>query len=239
MDTALELSADIIVNIDADGQYEPGEIPALIKPIIENKADVVLTDRKIWSLTHMPLVKKAGNTMATWVTSFLLGFPVFDAQSGFRAFSREAALRINVLSEYTYVRESIIQAVNKKLKIVQVPCTFRERKGTQSRLIASVWDYALRAGIMIVRTYVRYNPLKVFMTAGGLSILLGVVSGLIVLAHFLATGMVSPHIPLVILTSLFLLIGFQLMVLALIADTIAAGIRIQEEILYRLKRGGK
>lgn len=129
LDAALEDGADVIVNTDADLQYDQRDIPKLIKPIIKGEADIVLTDRNVWKLPHMPLGKKIGNKLATWIVRILSGFPVKDAQSGFRAFSREAALNLNVLSGYTYVQETIIQAVFKKMKITQVPCKFRARRG--------------------------------------------------------------------------------------------------------------
>ncbi len=117
LETALKLGADVIVNIDADGQYNAKEIPKLVKPILEGKADIVIGDRQIDKLDHMPRAKKIGNKIATWVTRKLSGLPIRDAQSGFRAFSREAALRMNLLGDYTYVQETIIQAANKKLRI--------------------------------------------------------------------------------------------------------------------------
>src|SRR3989344_4159913 len=112
LEECLKLKADIIVNIDADSQYNALEIPKLIQPILDGKADIILTDRKILGLNHMPFGKKYDNLISSLVTRFVSGFPVRDAQSGFRAFSREAALRLNVLSDYTYVQETIIQAVD-------------------------------------------------------------------------------------------------------------------------------
>ncbi|MCK5343857.1 MAG: glycosyltransferase family 2 protein, partial [Candidatus Heimdallarchaeota archaeon] len=110
LDACLKSGADIIVNTDADFQYNQKEIPKVVKPIIDGKADIVLTDRNVKSLKHMPFGKKYGNMTATLVTRFISGYPVKDAQSGFRAFSRKAAMKINVLSDYTYVAETIIQA---------------------------------------------------------------------------------------------------------------------------------
>jgi glycosyltransferase involved in cell wall biosynthesis len=117
LEIALKLGGDVIVNIDADGQYNADEIPELVKPILDGKADIAIGDRQIDRLDHMPKAKKVGNKIATWVTRRLSGLPIRDAQSGFRAFSREAALRMNLLGDYTYVQETIIQAANKKLRI--------------------------------------------------------------------------------------------------------------------------
>ncbi len=234
LDTALEMGADIIVNTDADFQYNQAEIPRIIQSILEHKADVVLTDRNVLGLDHMPFGKKYGNTLATWVTRFVSGFPVRDAQSGFRAFSREAALRLHVLSDYTYVQETIIQAVEKRLTINQVPCEFRERKGTGSRLISSIWSYAKRAGAMIMRTYIRYKPLKAFLTLGALIFTPGFLLGLRFLTYWLQ-GTGTGHIQSLILGSMLMMVGFQIMILALLADTIDANRRVSEELLCRLK----
>ncbi|HIH21690.1 MAG: glycosyltransferase family 2 protein [Candidatus Diapherotrites archaeon] len=235
LEQALGMKADIIVNTDADFQYNQKEIPKIIKPILEGKADIVLTDRNVWSLRHMPLGKKLGNLLSTAITRFVSGFPTRDAQSGFRAFSKEAALQLNILSRYTYVQETIIQAFNKNLAMLQVPCEFRKREG-KSRLISSLWKYARNAGIIIIRNYVQYRPLKAFLEIGGFVMLIGFILGLRVLIHYLLTGMVSPFIPTAILTAILLMIGFQIIVLGLIADAIKAQRQVQEELLYYRKK---
>jgi glycosyltransferase involved in cell wall biosynthesis len=173
---ALKRGADIIVNIDADGQYNGKEIPRIIKPVLDGEADVVLTDRQVLERSHMPFGKKYGNIIATHVTRFTSGFAVRDAQSGFRAFSREAALRLNILGSYTYVQETIIDAAAKRLSIVQVPCEFRARRG-KSRLISNIFSYAKRAGSLIIRTYIHHRPLKVFLSLGSFIFVLGVLTG--------------------------------------------------------------
>ncbi|MCG2783186.1 MAG: hypothetical protein L6243_06325, partial [Candidatus Altiarchaeales archaeon] len=158
--------------------------------------------------------------------------------TGFRAFSREAALRLNVLSDYTYVQETIIQAVNKGLVIKEVPAHFRKRTG-KSRLIPNIFTYAKRAGITIMRTYLNYRPLRIFLMLGGLLVLIGLLVGMRVLTHFLSTGLVSPYIPSAILTAVFVIIGFQVIVLGLLADLIDTNRKLEEEILYRLKKGNE
>jgi glycosyltransferase involved in cell wall biosynthesis len=238
LDAALEDGADIIVNTDADLQYNQREIPKLIKPILDKEADFVLGYRDVWNLEHMSLSKKIGNTLATSVISFLVGFGVRDAQSGFRAFSREAALQVNILSDYTYVQETIMQLVFKRNKVVQVPCEFRAREGT-SRLISNIWSYAKRAGLTIIRTYVYYKPLRTFLSVGLVLILLGLIAGLRVLLHFLTTGLVSPYIPSAILSAVLLIVGFQVVMMGLIADSINANRMTVERILYLVKKQGK
>ncbi len=238
LDAALEDGADIIVNTDADLQYNQKEIPKLIKPILDGEADFVLGYRDVWNLKHMPIGKKIGNTLATALISSLVGFRIKDAQSGFRAFSREAALQVNILSDYTYVQETIMQLIFKRNKVAQVPCEFRAREG-ESRLISNIWSYAKRAGLTILRTYVYYKPLRTFLSVGLVLILLGLIAGLRVLIHFLTTGLVSPYIPSAILSAVLLIVGFQVAMMGLIADSINANRRTLERMLYLVKKQGK
>ncbi len=234
IETALEMKADIIVNIDADGQYDPNEIPVIIQPILEGKADIVLGSRFLGNIEYMPIQKKLGNKLATKITSFLVGIPISDAQTGFRAFTKNAAMKIHVLSKYTYVQETIIQAVYKNLKILEVPCSFRKREG-KSRLISNIFTYAIKAGLVIFKTYLDYKPLKVFLFLGGALFLVGLLFGARVLIDFLQTGGVH-FLPSAILTAIFLIIGFQIVVLGLIAAMIGTNRRIMEDILYYQKK---
>lgn len=208
LNSALEKGADIIVNIDGDGQYNAHQIPTLVKPILDREADIVLGWRDLNNLDFMPKGKKLGNKLATWITRRLSGLPIKDAQTGFRAFSREAALRMNLSGKYTYVHETIIQASYKSLKIEQVPVEFRARDG-KSRLIASLGAYATRAGAIIFRTYRNYHPLKFFSSIGATLILVGLGLGVRVLVHFIQTGMVSFHLPSTILASLLIIVGLS------------------------------
>ena len=235
LDLALEMNANIIVNIDADGQYDGKEIPVLLRPIMDNKADIVLGSRFKGWIEFMPMQKRIGNYLATKVTNLLTGLKISDAQTGFRTFSKEAALRINLESDYTHVQETIIQAVAKGLTIVEVPVHFRKRGG-KSRLITNIFSYARRAGINILRTYRDYKPLKTFLIIGALINLLGFAVGLKVLIYYLATGMVGEYLPSAILTGILLIIGFQVMIFGIIADMVGNNRKIQEEILYFLKK---
>lgn len=235
LNICLKNKADIIVNIDADGQYDSAEIPKVVKPIVEGWADVVLTNRKILSREHMPFGKKYGNLLATFVTRLVSGFPVSDAQSGFRAFSREAALKINVRGSYTYVQETIIQAFDKRLKIVQTYCSFKKRIGGSSRLITNIWNYAKRAGSMLLRNYIRYKPLKAFLMTGLLVSMPGLLFALRYI-WFWTHGQHTGHVQSLIFAAIFLIVGFQLIMLALLADTVDSEREITEEALYRLKK---
>jgi glycosyltransferase involved in cell wall biosynthesis len=235
LDVALGMGADIIVNIDADGQYNPLEISKLITPIIENRADIVLGWRDIDKLDFMPAGKKIGNKMATRATHMLSGFPVKDAQTGFRAFSRDAAMRMYLSGGYTYVQETLMQARYKGLVIEQVPVDFRQRKG-KSRLISSLFSYAIRAGQIIFITFKDYRPLRLFLYSGFVIFLVGLGLGIRVLVHFVQTGMVSPHMPSAIAATLLIVVGMGTMLFGIMADMFKKQRLLSEEILYRLKK---
>ena len=235
LEAALRRGADIIVNIDADGQYNATQIPDLIKPILDGKADIVLGWRDINELDHMPTGKKIGNKLATLVTRQLSGLPIKDAQTGFRAFSREAAQRLNLFGKYTYVQETLIQASQKGLLIEQVPIEFRRRDG-KSRLIPSLTTYAVRAGSTIFGTYRDYHPLKLFLPIGGSLLVIGLGFGTRILIHFSQTGMVSPFIPSAIVSSLLVMTGLSIIGLGIFTHMINSQRQLIEEILYRQKQ---
>lgn len=235
LEAALKAGADVIVNTDGDFQYDQSEIPSLIKPILDGKADIVLSYRDIFNLGHMPLSKKIGNKIATTVTRIASGFPVIDAQSGYRAFSRDAALRMNVMSDYTYVQETIIQAMNKGLCIKQVPCKFRRRQG-KSRLISNVLSYAKNGAGTILRTYRDYSPLKVFVFGGSLFLLMGLAIGFVVMEHYFSTGMLTPYHGRALLSTLFGMTGIMIIVFGLLADMMKTQRMIMEDALYRIKK---
>lgn len=233
--TALEMGADIVVNLDADGQYNTAEIPKLIQPILDNEADVVLGWRDIDKLDFMPKSKKLGNKLATRVTKMLSGFPIKDAQTGFRAFSRDAGLRMNLSGKYTYVQETLMQAKYKGLRIGQVPVEFSQRDG-ESRLISSLPSYAARAGQIILVTFKDYQPLRLFFFSGGILTLIGLGFSMRVIVHLAQTGGVSPYIPSAVAASLLIIIGLGTVLFGLLADMFKKQRLLQEEILYRLKK---
>lgn len=235
LEAALKAGADIIVNTDADFQYNQQQIPYLVKPILDKKADLVLGSRFSGHIEHMVPQKRIGNIIATLVTRVACGYPVTDAQTGFRAFSRDAALHMNILSQYTYVQETIMQAVNHNLTLVEIPIDFRKREG-KSRLMSGVFNYAKRAASTILRTYRDYHSLEVFTSIGLLFILSGLATGLRVLIHYYQTGMVTPYLPSAVLTTILWTLGVLTIIFGLIADMLKTQRQIQEEILYRLKK---
>lgn len=235
LETALSMGADIIVNTDADGQYDGTEIPKLIQPILDNKADFVLGSRTKGTIEEMPLQKTIGNRMATWVTRQVSGLPVSDGQSGFRAFTRDAAMRLNVMADYTYVQETLIQAANLGLVYTEVPILFRKRTGGSSRLISNIFNYAKRAGITIIRGYRDYHPLKVFLIAGLVLIFVGVIIGFRPLMYYLDTYSLA-YYGSALVSVLFLIVGLNVAVMGLVADLLKTQRKIQDEILFRLKK---
>lgn len=236
LEEALNMGADIIVNTDGDGQYNGNQIKDLIRPIVEGKADFVLGSRAKGSIEHMPIQKKIGNRLATFITRQVSGLPVSDAQSGFRAFTKDAARRLNVMSNYTYVQETLMQVANNRLVYEEIPIEFRKRRAGPSRLISNIFIYAKRAGATIIRTYRDYQPLKIFFAIGLIFVIAGLIFGVKVLLHFINTGIVGGELPSAVLTVLLLVIGFQTLVLALLADMLKTHRSIQDEILYRLKK---
>jgi len=157
LDESLAMGADVIVNTDADNQYNQKEIPSVIRPILEGRVDIVLTDRNVRALAHMPRQKRVGNVLATQITRLLSGVPVRDAQSGFRAFNKKAAAHMTDLTGYTYTQETIIIAAREKLRIQQIPCEFRPRTGTHSRLTKSIWKYAFKTTPGLIRAYLKHR----------------------------------------------------------------------------------
>ena len=235
LNCALEMGADIIVNTDADFQYNGTQIPKLVAPILEGRADIVLGDRQINQLDHMPRGNVWGNKIATQVIRWTTRLPIKDAQTGVRAFSREAALRMSLTGDYTYTQETIIQAANKNLRIEQIPVEFRRREG-KSRLISSIFRYARSAGVTVFRSFSAYHPFIIFSGIGLACIVLGLIIGFRVIIHFILTGMVTPYLPSALLTTVLIIVGCLAILFGLLADMIRTQRILSEEILYRLKK---
>lgn len=233
-----EMDADILVNIDADGQYEPKEISKLIKPVIDRKADIVLGSRFAGYIEQMKFSKKIGNKIATKVVSRVAGQKFSDCQTGFRAITRDVAMRINVTNDFTYTQESLVNAVYQNLKVVELPVTFYKREG-QSRLFPSIWRYAKRSGSALIRTYVYHKPLRFFMYLGSLIFFAGFLLASRVLIHYMLKGVVTPYLPTAVLSVLCLIVGVQIIIMGFVGDMIRTNQNIHEEILYRMKKNGK
>ncbi len=235
LETALDMGADIIINTDADFQYNQKQIPLVIQPVLDGNADIVLGSRFKGWIEDMPFQKKWGNIAMSLMVRTLTGLDISDAQTGFRAFSRDAALKINIFSDYTYTQETILEAWEKKLVIKEVPVDFRKRND-KSRLISNVFVYARRAGFTVLETYLSYKPLVFFLSLGSLLFLGGSALALRVGIHYLNTGAVDPYIPSAILSSLLLILGVQTIMIGLIAKLIQRNRVVQEKILYETKK---
>jgi glycosyltransferase involved in cell wall biosynthesis len=234
IDACLRLGADIIVNTDADQQYPGSEIPALIQPLLGGQAEMVIADRGIAADSEYPVMKKGLQRLGTWVVRRLSGTAVRDATSGFRAFTREAALSLQVISEFTYTLETIISAGEKNLAISSVPV--RTNPSTrESRLFESIYQYLARSAESLVRIYSRSQPLRVFGIIGALIFTSGFGIGIWFLVHYFTAGG-KGHIQLLIMAAVLLIVGFQVMLIGLVADLIAGNRKLMEEILTRLKR---
>ena len=213
---SLDLGADIIVHIDADGQYLPKEIPLLIREVQAGN-DLVLGSRFKGTIEYMPLIKRWGNKAFSRVISRITGVEISDGQTGFRAFTKEVAKRIAIISSHTYTQEQIIKAVRENFRVKEVPVYFAKRDG-KSRLISNPLGYATKAWINIVRIYRDYAPLRFFGIAGGAVFFLGFLLGLYLVYIQLFGEGVNRHFGLMMLDILILSIGFQLIIFGFLAD---------------------
>ena len=234
IDASLANGADVIVNTDADNQYDASGIPMLTAPILEQQADIVVGTRPISQTAHFSPIKKLLQKLGSWVVRKASGSTVEDAPSGFRAFSREAALRLNVFSSYTYTLETIIQAGQKNMAIQSVPIATNADL-RPSRLLKSIGSYVRRSMATIIRMFVVYKPFQFFIGLGALLFLTGFLIGLRFI-YLLIIGDGDGHIQSLILASVLLGIGFQTILVAFIADLLAVNRRLLEELQYRSRR---
>ena len=233
LDAALKLGADVIVNTDADHQYPGSEIPRLVAPILAGHVDIVIGDRGPTTSRHFGVVKRLLQGIGSWVVRRLSGTTVPDATSGFRAFSRRAALRMNVVTKFTYTLETIIQAGKKHIPIGHFPIPTNEVR-RPSRLFGSTALYVRRSLGTMVRIYALYEPLTVFVSLGGLAVLAGLVVGSRFTFDWLVGGG-DGHVQSLILAAVLVIVGFQTMLIGLVADLIASSRSLVEETLLRVR----
>lgn len=233
LDACLRLGADCIVNTDADNQYNAGDIPALVAPIVEGRADIVVGARPIETIAHFSPAKKLLQKLGSWIVKMASKTDIPDAPSGFRALSRSAAQHMMVFSDYTYTLETIIQAGRKHMAITSIPVRVNEDL-RPSRLLKSIPSYLRRSIITIVRIFVIYRPFRFFGTIGAVIFGMGFLIGLRFL-WFYFNGHGSGHVQSLILSSVLLGMGFQTFLVAFVADLLAANRRLSEEIRYDTK----
>jgi glycosyltransferase involved in cell wall biosynthesis len=233
LEACLRLGADVIVNTDADNQYCGADIPRLTAPVLAHKADIVIGARPINETEHFSWLKKKLQRLGSWAVRIASKTDVADAPSGFRAISREAAMRLNVFSAYTYTLETIIQAGQSNLRILSVP--IRTNGDLRpSRLVKSIPSYVKRSLMTILRVFVIYRPLALFVYVGSAFMLGGLVTGVRFLYYYLR-DQGGGHIQSVILASLCITLGMLMYMMGLIGDLIATNRKLLESIHYRLR----
>ncbi len=233
IDACLKLGADFIVNTDADNQYVGADIATLIAPLVSGQADMVIGDRNIQAIKHLTQRRKRLQALGSWVVRQVSGTEVPDTTSGFRAYTREAALRMTIVSDFWYTLESIIQAGKKRMAIAHVPIRTNARV-RESRLFDNAWTYIKQSGATIVRIYAMYEPLKVFTYIGSALAVAGLgISVRFLYYYFTGTG--YGHLQSLILSAVLMIVGFQVLLIGLVADVISGNRKLIEDLLYRVR----
>ncbi|UCF28060.1 MAG: glycosyltransferase family 2 protein [Chloroflexota bacterium] len=234
LEKGLGLGADIIVNTDADNQYNAEDIPQLVEPILSGRADIVIGDRGVGSLELFSPAKRILQRFGSWIIGQASSLDTPDATSGFRAFTRTAALRTLVMNDYSYTLETLIQAGARNMAVEYVPVRTNEQV-RPSRLMRGIPDYLAHSSTIILRAYTMYRPLRVFTIISLIFLLAGLIgSGRFL--YFFAIGQGAGHVQSLILSAVMLIVGFQIFLIGLVADLIGFNRKVLEEVLYRLRR---
>ncbi len=233
---ALDRDADVIVNTDADNQYDAADLPALVAPILAGEAQMVVGDRQVDRIRHFSPTKKLLQKLGSWVVRRLSHTSVRDATSGFRALSREAALKLHVFTRFSYTLETILQAGEAGLKVVSVPIRVTPGPGRPSRLFRSNLGYVVRSLESIARIVVLYNPLRLFLRVGAVPVAVALALLARFLWFYLTDHSPAGHVQSLILAVILIVIGVQIWVVGIVADLIAVNRRLLEEGLERLRR---
>ncbi len=231
---ALELGADIVVNTDGDNQYPQDKIPELIAPILDNTADIVIADRQTADIVHFSPLKKLLQRIGSHVVNMAAGTDLPDAASGFRAYSKSALLRINIITQFSYCMETTIQAGHKRIAIASVPITTNP-KTRESRLFHNMWEHILKSTAAIIRAFIMYRPVGIFLGLGSFLFLLGTVPFARYMYFFFTEKRPTDHIQSLLLGSVFLIGTFICIALSVIADLIRTNRILHEETLEHVK----
>jgi len=236
IDASLKAGADLIVNTDADNQYSGSDVAKLVAPLLDGTADVVIGDRNIRELRHMSLGKRVLQRIGSWVVRQVSGTEVPDTTSGFRAYTRQAALQMTIVSEFSYTLESIIQAGKRRMAIAHVAVSTNPRT-RPSRLFDNMGGYIKRSAATIVRIYAMYEPLKIFTYIGGLIFLVGMAISIRFLYYYFFTtpALADGKIQSLILSAVLMIVGFQVVLIGLMADVLAGTRKLLEDLLYRVR----
>lgn len=235
IDAALRLGADIVVNTDADNQYRADYIPALVRPILERRADMVIGDRQTEQIEHFSPLKKVLQRWGSGVVRTLSATQVADSPSGFRAISRKAALRLFVHNRFTYTLETVIQAGRSGLTIANVQVE-TNGKTRESRLFRSIPDYLRRAGSVMVRSYAMYQPVQILMRLALVFFLLGAITWLRFIYYYIVTGGVSGYIQSLVIGTGLMTLAFMMGLVGMLAELLASNRRLLEEVMVRVRR---
>lgn len=234
IDACLKLGADIIVNTDGDNQYCGHDIPLLIEPILAGEAEVVVGDRQTDTIIHFSPIKKRLQKLGSWVVRIASKSEVVDTTSGFRAYTRDAAMHLNVISDYSYTLETIISTGQQKIAISNVK--IRTNKVLRkSRLFKSIGNYIRRSTATIIRTYAQVRALTAFLIPSGIFIVIGAIF-LVRYLFYYFNGDGAGHVQSILAGIMFLIIGFLLAMFGMLADAIASNRKVNEELLYRIKK---
>lgn len=234
IDACVRLGADIIVNTDADNQYRGDDIETLIRPIIDGKADIVIGERPIDDTEHFSPLKKKLQHLGSYVVRKASNTDIPDAPSGFRAYSREAALHVNVINNYTYTLETIVQAGREKMAITSVPIRTNPEL-RKSRLFHSMFEYVKRSMLTIIRAYMMYRPLTFFTIVGVIPLICGTGIGIRFMIYYLR-GLGNGHIQSLVFASMLIMLGVMIIVIGMQADLLAANRKLLEDVQYRIRR---
>jgi glycosyltransferase involved in cell wall biosynthesis len=234
---ALENDADILVGIDADGQFDASEIPALIQPILRNQADMVVGNRFASGMPpEIPRLKYWGNKKVAQIISTITGQKFQDVSCGFRAYNRESLLRLNIFGEFTYTHETILSLMYQGLRVVEHPIKVTYFPDRNSRVAGSVLHYAIQTSKIILRVLLDYRPIRVFGTFGGFCMVIGTGFELFLMTYYVLNGSFTPYKSTGFIGLGFIIFGLLILIIALLADMLNR-LRInQDKLLYQLKR---
>jgi glycosyltransferase involved in cell wall biosynthesis len=234
---ALENNADILVGIDADGQFDSDEIPALIKPVLDNQADMVVGNRFLKGMPeYMPSVKYWGNQQMSKLIHYVSGQEFQDVSCGFRAYSREALFRLNIFADFTYTHETILSLLFQRLRVSELPIKVKYDPSRKSRVAGSLLRYAAQTSKIILRVLLDYRPMRVFGALGSAFVLIGVAFELFLFTHYIFAGSFSPYKSTGFVGLGLVIFGALIFVIALVADMLNRLRVNQDRLLYEMKK---
>jgi len=237
VEKALRNGADIMVNIDADGQFDPNDIPKIINPILSGEVDMVTADRfSEGTAKNIPWSKNMLNRLAAWIIGKFMNTKIHDLTCGFRAYSRELLLRLNLPGDFTYTQEVIIDALGKNMKIKWVPVEVKYFQERKSRVVRSVYRYVNNSFKIILKAIRDVRPMKFFGIPGLTLVLLSIIIFIIFLSLYLQNFEITPYRNYVFLSVILFLVGLQFIVFALIADMIKSNRKLTEDLMYQMKK---